>query len=70
LALRVQATPDRTIRSQQSQESSQQQRLIDSVSTVTELLRANTELRDQCERQAREITDKDGENNLLQIENS
>ena len=47
----------------------QAQRLIHSVNAVTDLLKANTELRDQNERINRELEDKEAENGQLEFEN-
>ena len=47
----------------------QAQRLIHSVNAVTDLLKANTELRDQNEKINRELEDKEAENGQLQFEN-
>ena len=45
------------------------ERLIHSVNAVTELLKANTELRDMVEKLNRKIEEKDSENFQLQVEN-
>lgn len=47
----------------------QAQRLIHSVNAVTDLLKANTELRDQGEKMSRELEDKEADNVQLQFEN-
>ena len=47
----------------------QAERLIHSVNAVTELLKANTELRDNNEKVERELDNKDAENTQLNIEN-
>ena len=47
----------------------QAERLIHSVNAVTELLKANTELRDQIEKVERDVDIKEGENTQLNIEN-
>ena len=47
----------------------QAERLIHSVNAVTDLLRANTELRDNLEKLQGGFDDKDGENYQLQLEN-
>lgn len=47
----------------------QAQRLIQSVNAVTDLLKANTELRDTNERITRDLQEKDAENIQLQLEN-
>lgn len=43
--------------------------MIHSVNAVTELLKANTELREKVERVEREYDLRDGENTQLNIEN-
>jgi regulator of replication initiation timing len=45
------------------------ERLIHSVNAVTDLLKANTKLRDNIEKIQRELEDKDGESFQLNIEN-
>ena len=45
------------------------ERLIHSVNAVTDLLKANTSLRDNIERMQRDLDDKDAEGFQLQIEN-
>ena len=47
----------------------QAERLIHSVNAVTELLKANTELRENGEKVERELDNKDAENTQLNIEN-
>ena len=47
----------------------QAERLIDSVNAVTELLKANTELRECNEKVEREMDEKEAENTQLNIEN-
>ena len=45
------------------------ERLIHSVNAVTDLLKANTKLRDNIEKVQRELENKDGESFQLNIEN-
>lgn len=47
----------------------QAERLIHSVNAVTELLKANTELRENVEKVERDLDNKDAENTQLNIEN-
>ena len=47
----------------------QAERLIDSVNAVTELLKANTELRECNEKVERELDNKEVENTTLNMEN-
>ncbi len=49
--------------------AAQAERLIASVNAVTELLRANTELREQVDRADRDMDNKEAENIQLNIEN-
>lgn len=48
----------------------QAERLIHSVNAVTELLKANTELRENVERVERDLDNKDAENTQLNMENT
>jgi hypothetical protein len=50
-------------------QDAQAERLIHSVNAVTELLKANGELRDQMESVERELEAKEEENSQLNIEN-
>ena len=50
-------------------QDAQAERLIHSVNAVTDLLRANTELRDNMEKVERDLEHKDGENIQLNVEN-
>ena len=50
-------------------QDAQAERLIHSVNAVTDLLKANTELRDNMERVERELESKDAENIQLNVEN-
>ena len=50
-------------------QDAQAERLIHSVNAVTDLLKANTELRDNLERVERDREGKDGENMQLSVEN-
>ena len=50
-------------------QDAQAERLIHSVNAVTELLKANTELRDNNEKVERDLDNKDAENTGLNIEN-
>lgn len=52
-----------------TKQEAQAERLIHSVNAVTDLLKANTELRDRFESIQRKLEDKDQENTQLHIEN-
>lgn len=60
---------NRTLGSFTNPDEDQSQRLVDSVNAVTELLKANTELRDQVDKLIRDLQDKEAENHQLQLEN-
>ena len=62
------ATTGTTFFDKQKQDA-QAERLIHSVNAVTELLKANTQLRDQIEKTERDLDQKDVENTQLNIEN-
>ena len=50
-------------------QDAQAERLIHSVNAVTELLKANTELREKIEKVERDYDQKDAENTQLNMEN-
>ena len=54
---------------EKQKQDAQAERLIHSVNAVTELLKANTELRETNEKIERELDNKDAENTGLNIEN-
>lgn len=56
-------------KSDKEKKDAAQDRLIHSVNAVTELLKANTELRDNLEKVTRGTEEKDGEIFQLQVEN-